>query len=88
EPTPEPTPVPTPVVSYEPVMLVDIEPEPVPLAPAPVVKEAEDDLVEILDEDVPLADVPKTGDISILWAALSLGSAGGLAVLRKKGKEE
>lgn len=48
----------------------------------------DDDLIEILDEEVPLADVPKTGDISALWAAMSLISLGGLAVLKKKREED
>lgn len=42
----------------------------------------------ILDEEVPLADAPKTGDISGLWAAISLISLGGVALLNRKRKEE
>ena len=42
----------------------------------------------ILDEEVPLADAPKTGDISGLWAAISLISLGGAAMLSIKHKEE
>lgn len=42
----------------------------------------------ILDEEVPLADAPKTGDISGLWAAVSLISLGGAAMLSVKRKEE
>ena len=45
-----------------------------------------DGLIDIFDEDVPLADVPKTGDISTLWMALSTISAGGLILLNKKRK--
>lgn len=43
-----------------------------------------DGLIDIFDEDVPLADVPKTGDISALWMALSSLSAGGLLLLKKR----
>lgn len=40
--------------------------------------------LEIPDEEVPLADVPKTGDISLIWAILSGLSAGGLVLLNRK----
>lgn len=42
----------------------------------------------ILDEEVPLAAAPKTGDISALWAAISMLSIGGMAMLSKKRKED
>ena len=48
----------------------------------------EDGLVEIEDEDVPLADVPQTGDMSLLWVALSAVSAGGAVLLNRKRKED
>lgn len=41
----------------------------------------------ILDEEVPLADAPQTGDISGLWAAISLISLSGAALLSKKREE-
>ena len=47
-----------------------------------------DGLVEIEDEDVPLADVPQTGDLSLLWVALSAVCAGGAVLLNRKRKEE
>lgn len=47
-----------------------------------------DNGVTILDEEVPLAKAPKTGDISLLWVALSSLSAGGLAMLNRKRKDE
>lgn len=73
------------------------EPE-YPVAPAaeldddlPVYEEdlLEEEEIEILDEDVPLADVPETGDVSILWAAMSVLSGGGIvAINSKKTKKE
>ena len=42
----------------------------------------------ILDEEVPLADAPKTGDISHLWAAMSLISLGGAVLMNRKKEEE
>ena len=65
--------------------IVEIPEEEVPLAPAP---EVEEELVEILDEEVPLANVPKTGDTTILYAALTTLSGLGLAALGLKKKEE
>lgn len=53
-----------------------------------IVRNAGRNLVEIEDEEVPLAKAPKTGDPTILLAAASLFSAGGLAVLNRKSKEE
>ncbi len=47
-----------------------------------------DDLDEIDDEDVPLADAPKTGDVTLILAVVSLFSAGGLVVLNRKPTEE
>jgi len=44
--------------------------------------------VDIPDEDVPLADVPKTGDTTILYAALTTLSGIGLTALGLKKKEE
>lgn len=43
---------------------------------------------EILDEEVPLASAPKTGDISALWAALSLASIGGMVLISRKREED
>lgn len=42
---------------------------------------------DILDEDVPLANAPKTGDISGLWAVISLCALGGVLLLNKKREE-
>lgn len=42
----------------------------------------------IEDEDVPLADAPKTGDITVIMAAVSLFSAGGLVVLNRKREDD
>ena len=57
--------------------------EPVPMAEA-----AEDGTVEIEDEEVPLADAPKTGDSSLILAAISalsgLGYAGLTFTTRRK----
>ena len=50
--------------------------------------EYEEDEEDIIDEDVPLADAPRTGDISMLWAAISGLSLGGVAVLSIKRREE
>ena len=44
-------------------------------------------LEELPDEDVPLADVPKTGDVSVLWFALSALSGAGLVGLNLTGKK-
>ncbi len=43
---------------------------------------------EIPDEDVPLADVPVTGDMAVLWVALSAISGTALVTLNKKRKED
>ena len=47
----------------------------------------EEMLEEIPEEDVPLAEIPKTGDASVLWLALSTLS-GGLLCLSKKREEK
>ena len=47
-------------------------------------KVKEGDLTIIEEEKVPLASAPKTGDISLLWASLSLISLGGFLMLAKK----
>lgn len=65
-------------------------PDPVPLnddfpIPEGGRRRTADDI--ILDEEVPLAAAPKTGDISALWAAISMISLGGMAVLSKKREE-
>lgn len=44
----------------------------------------EEPVLEIPDEEVPLANVPKTGDISLIWAICSGLSAGGLILLNRK----
>ena len=41
----------------------------------------------LLDKDVERAKAPKTGDISALWAAVSLLSLGGMVMLAKKREE-
>jgi len=38
-------------------------------------------------EDVTKAEVPATGDISILWAAISLCSLGGMVLVNRKREE-
>ena len=48
----------------------------------------DDDVEEIEDEDVPLADAPKTGDISLIFAAVITVSMGGLLVLNRKREDE
>ena len=48
---------------------------------APAEGEAGDDLTEIADEEVPLADAPKTGDSSLILAAISALSGLGYAGL-------
>ena len=77
-----------------PVALDDEYPIEEPTDPAPpastnppVYYDYSDGSVEIPDEDVPLADVPKTGDLSFLWAAISLLSAGSAIALTKKRRE-
>lgn len=43
-----------------------------------------DGTIRIPDEAVPLANAPRTGDISILWAVISLVSLAGMVLLAKK----
>ena len=66
--------------------------EPIPLEPAPQPEPQPEPEVEIPDEDVPLANIPKTGDTSALWMALSalsgIGLAGMLFLGRNKKREE
>ena len=69
--------------------------EPEPIQPEPTEPDdndqpdiTSDSYLIIPDEDVPLADVPVTGDMAILWAAISLFSGGGLILLNKKRKED
>ena len=45
-------------------------------------------LEELPEDDVPLAEVPKTGDASILWFALSALSGAGLVGLNLTKKRE
>ena len=58
----------------------------------PEMPEEEASPVELPDEEVPMAEVPKTGDMSALWLALSALSGTGLAGVsllgRKKQDEE
>jgi len=44
-------------------------------------------LVELPEEDVPLAELPATGDLALVWLALSLFSALGLASVTMLGKK-
>lgn len=60
-----------------------IEPE-LPVVPLNDEFPIDEPELEILDEEVPLADVPKTGDISLIWAICSGLSAGGLFLLNRK----
>ena len=47
-----------------------------------------DDDIIIEEEDVPLADAPQTGDISLVFAAVSALSLGGLWLLNRKREDE
>ena len=94
EPDPvEPDPVEPDPVEPDPVEPDPVEPDPVepdPVEPDPVEPDPEDP-IDIPDDDVPLADVPQTGDLSVLWMAMSGASAAGLiglGVTRKKKDEE
>jgi len=62
----------------------DEEEEEEELPPAPVFEVNVDggDTVVILDEEVPLADAPKTGSDAIIWVALSIFAAMGMAATR------
>ena len=75
-------PVNPPVDPIDPVDPVDPPVDPVD---PPAVTDGE---IEIPDEEVPLAAVPKTGDISALWMALSGLSASGFFFLGKKRKDD
>jgi len=91
----EPLDFPRPAVEYKVVAPTDkggdgedkdhivIPDSPVPLNPTPIIPTE-----EILEEEVPLADVPKTGDISSLWLALSTLSGAGLILTGKKRRED
>lgn len=57
--------------------------------PEPYNGDGDDDDEEIIEEEeVPLADAPQTGDISLLFAAVSTLSLGGLLVLNRKREDE
>ena len=60
-----------------------LEPTVEETAAEPVVEEP----AEIAEEEVPLADVPKTGDVSALWLALTALSGSGLTGLGILGKK-
>ena len=62
------------------------QPQPQPQEEYPVMMLNDDGLVTIDDGAVPLADVPRTGDISLLWMAMSSLAAGGLILVNKKRK--
>ena len=47
----------------------------------PLVNTPSEELVELPEDPVPLADVPKTGDVSILWYAMTLLCGAGLVCL-------
>ena len=99
EPEVEPEVVPQPEPQPEPEVEPEVVPQPEPEVEVEPETETEDTstrvpavygrdgYVVIFDEDVPLSDVPRTGDSSLIWTALSLLSAGGLAVLRGKRKD-
>ena len=80
EPT-EPAPSETDPVESDPT-----EPDPQPDKPND--NYGIDPYADIPDEDVPLADVPVTGDISLLWAALSIFSGAALVAVNTKRKED
>jgi len=63
-------------------IIVPVEEEEVPPAPVFEVNVEEDDVIEIPDEEVPLADAPKTGSDAIIWIALALFAAMGMAATR------
>ena len=83
ESTPAPAPAPTPTPESEPASA----PEPAVASDDGIAVAAFDGEIEIPDEEVPLADAPETGDSAILWAAMSLLSAGGFIGLNKKRKK-
>ena len=58
------------------------------LPPPPVFEvNVEDDTIEIPEEPVPLADAPKTGSDAIIWVALSIFAAMGMAAIRFTNKK-
>ena len=67
-----------------------VEPDPTPIEEYGIELYGDDSPVDeiIPDEDVPLAVAPKTGDISALWAALSMFSLGGAGFLTRKRKDD
>ena len=69
------------IINEPPIPLAPMPEPEVPLTPAP-------ELEEILDEEIPLADVPKTGDASALWLALSALSGMGLAGVSTLGRKK
>ena len=80
-PDPEDPDDPDPVTPSEPKPPIVVVPEePVPTTPG------EEPGTEIPEEEIPKAEVPETGDMSLLWLAMTALSGSGLAVvsLRKK----
>lgn len=65
-------------------IVIEIPDDPIPDDPIP----GHEGEVEILDEEVPLAAVPKTGNLSALWAAISGMSLGGVFLVNRKRREE
>ena len=65
----------------------DPGPQPQPHTPQPFALDG-DDLVTIDDGAVPLADVPKTGDASVVFGAMSAFSGFGLAFLQMFGRKK
>ena len=58
------------------------------LPPPPVFEvNVEDDTIEIPEEPVPLADAPKTGSDAIIWIALAIFAALGMAAVRFTNKK-
>ena len=83
DPNPDPDPV-DPTPDPDPV---DPNPDPDPSGGEPDPDPSGGEPVPF-DDDVPLAEVPKTGDPSLLWAAVSALSAGSLVLVNRKKKEE
>ena len=84
KPTPDPDPTPEP----DPEPPIDIPDEPIPVEPLPPIEEPDEPTPEPeppVEEPERPSRVPRTGDMSGLWAALCALSALGLAaVLRKR----